>query len=143
MTQFQQNEYSLRHYSGLSELHVATYRKIHCLFNYVFRVWQQKTLFLILIFMFSCTVQFQIQKVAMRVNKLTILFKLLFYFTILLYIFLFNIGYLKKLSFQLGNTSHQTEKVMAPHSSTLAWKIPWTEEPGRLQSMGSLRVRHD
>ena len=32
---------------------------------------------------------------------------------------------------------------MAPHSSTLAWKIPWTEEPGRLQSMGSQRVRHD
>ena len=32
---------------------------------------------------------------------------------------------------------------MAPHSSTLAWKIPGTEEPGRLQSMGSLRVGHD
>ena len=32
---------------------------------------------------------------------------------------------------------------MAPHSSTLAWKIPWTEEPGRLQSMGSLRVGRD
>jgi len=32
---------------------------------------------------------------------------------------------------------------MAPHSSTLAWKIPWTEKPGRLQSMGSLRVRYD
>ena len=32
---------------------------------------------------------------------------------------------------------------MAPHSSTLAWKIPWAEEPGGLQSMGSLRVRHD
>ena len=32
---------------------------------------------------------------------------------------------------------------MATHSSTLAWKIPWTEEPGRLQSMGSWRVRHD
>ena len=32
---------------------------------------------------------------------------------------------------------------MANHSSTLAWKIPWTEEPGRLQSMGSLRVGHD
>jgi len=32
------------------------------------------------------------------------------------------------------------EKAMAPHSSTLAWKIPWMEEPGRLQSMGSLRV---
>ena len=35
------------------------------------------------------------------------------------------------------------EKAMAPHSSTLAWKIPWTEEPGRLQSMGSRRVGHD
>ena len=32
---------------------------------------------------------------------------------------------------------------MAPHSSTLAWKIPWTEEPGRVQSMGSQRVRQD
>ena len=32
---------------------------------------------------------------------------------------------------------------MAPHSSTLTWKIPWTEEPGRLQSMGSRRVGHD
>ena len=32
---------------------------------------------------------------------------------------------------------------MAPHSSTLAWKIPWMEKPGRLQPMGSLRVRHD
>ena len=32
---------------------------------------------------------------------------------------------------------------MAPHSSSLAWKIPWPEEPGRLQSMGSLRVGHD
>ena len=32
---------------------------------------------------------------------------------------------------------------MAPHSRTLAWKIPWTEEPGGLQSMGSLKVRHD
>ena len=37
----------------------------------------------------------------------------------------------------------EQEKAMAPHSSTLAWRIPWTEEPGRLQSMGSLRVRHD
>ena len=35
-----------------------------------------------------------------------------------------------------------TEKAVAPHSSTLAWKIPWTEEPGRLQFMGSLRVGH-
>ena len=39
--------------------------------------------------------------------------------------------------------SISSEKAMAPHSSTLAWKIPWMEEPGRLQSMGSLRVGHD
>ena len=45
----------------------------------------------------------------------------------------------------LENSGPQTlkEKAMAPHSSTLAWKIPWTEEPGGLQSMGSLRVGHD
>ena len=35
------------------------------------------------------------------------------------------------------------EKEMATHSSTLAWRIPWTEEPGKLQSMGSQRVGHD
>ena len=39
--------------------------------------------------------------------------------------------------------THILETAMAPHSSTLAWKIPWMEEPGRLQSMESLRVRHD
>ena len=37
----------------------------------------------------------------------------------------------------------ESEKAMAPHSSTLAWKIPWTEEPRRLKPMGSLRVRYD
>ena len=37
----------------------------------------------------------------------------------------------------------RVEKAMATHSSALAWKIPWTEEPGRLQSMGSQRVGHD
>ena len=37
---------------------------------------------------------------------------------------------------------HRVEKAMAHHSSTLAWKIPWTEEPGRLQTMGSRRVGH-
>ena len=36
-----------------------------------------------------------------------------------------------------------SEKAMAPHSSTLAWKIPWTEGPGGLQSMRSLGIRHD
>ena len=40
----------------------------------------------------------------------------------------------------IGNSM---EKAMAPHSSTLAWKIPWMKEPGRLQSMGLLRVGHD
>ena len=39
--------------------------------------------------------------------------------------------------------SGHPEKSMASHSSTLAWKIPWMEEPGRLQSMGSLRVGYD
>ena len=50
----------------------------------------------------------------------------------------------------LGNTGYllmkelrSSEKAMASHSSTLAWKIPWTEEPGRLQCMGSLGVGHD
>ena len=38
---------------------------------------------------------------------------------------------------------HALEEEMATHSSILAWKIPWTEEPGRLQSMGSLRVGND
>ena len=42
--------------------------------------------------------------------------------------------------YRLLNT---TDKAVAPHSSTLAWKIPWMEEPGGLQSMGSLRVGHD
>ena len=45
-----------------------------------------------------------------------------------------------RMSASLGG---KTEKAMAPHSSTLAWKIPWTEEPGGLQSMGSRRVGHD
>ena len=43
----------------------------------------------------------------------------------------------------LGITALVPEKAMAPYSSTLAWNIPWTEEPGRLQSMGLLRVGYD
>ena len=56
-----------------------------------------------------------------------------------------NSGFLGvELSFCIFRLLRQaSEKAMAPHSSTLAWKIPWMEEPGRLQSMGSLRVRHD
>ena len=41
------------------------------------------------------------------------------------------------------NLMISSEKAMATHSSTLAWKIAWAEEPGRLQSMGSLRVGHN
>ena len=40
----------------------------------------------------------------------------------------------------LGRKWQKMEKEMATHSSTLAWKIPWTEKPGRLQSMGSQRI---
>ena len=43
----------------------------------------------------------------------------------------------------INDLSYTAEKAMAPHSSTLAWKIPWMEESGRLWSMGSLRVGHD
>ena len=41
------------------------------------------------------------------------------------------------------NYQAEAKKAMAPHSSILAWKIPWMEEPGRLQSMGSLGVGHN
>ena len=53
-------------------------------------------------------------------------------------------GHGKRDWFQIGKRVRQgcMEKAMAPHSSTLAWKIPWTEEPGRLQSMGSQSVGH-
>ena len=44
---------------------------------------------------------------------------------------------------KLTKVEHLTEKAMATRSSTLAWKIPWGEEPGGLQSMGSRRVGHD
>ena len=50
----------------------------------------------------------------------------------------------KKRSSQIRrDLGDRSEKAMAPHSSILALKIPWVEEPGRLQSMGSLRVGHD
>ena len=48
------------------------------------------------------------------------------------------------LEIQVPSLGHEDplEKEMASHSSTIAWKIPWTEEPGRLQSVGSQRVGH-
>ena len=53
--------------------------------------------------------------------------------------FLFRLSFFSQISWVY---SVRSEKAMAPHSSTLAWKIPWMEEPGRLPSMGSLRVGH-
>ena len=47
------------------------------------------------------------------------------------------------MSLNLKSLSMVLEKAMAPHSSTLAWKIPWKEESGRLRSVGSLRVGYD
>ena len=58
-------------------------------------------------------------------------------FGLVLQLFVLLLDYVLKTLFK------QTSKTMAPHSSTVAWKIPWTEEPGGLQSMGSLRVWHD
>ena len=50
-------------------------------------------------------------------------------------------AYLKKQ--EKSQINNLTKKAMAPHSSTLAWRIPWMEKPGRLQSMGSHGVGHD
>ena len=49
----------------------------------------------------------------------------------------------KEISCVISTWGSSAEKAMAPHSSTLVWKIPWMEKPGRLQSMGSRRVGHD
>ena len=49
----------------------------------------------------------------------------------------------QKVQFQSLGREDPLEKGMETHSSTLAWRIPWTEEPGGLQSMGSQRVGHD
>ena len=68
-----------------------------------------------------------------------------FYFPVEKDPMIFNKKFLRKnkILIKVLLTQQLWEKVMAPHSSTLAWKIPWTEEPGRLQSMGLLKVRHD
>ena len=50
---------------------------------------------------------------------------------------------MREIRVQSLGREYPLEKEMAIHSSTIAWKIPWTEEPGRLQSMGSQRVGHD
>ena len=53
------------------------------------------------------------------------------------------VGKVMSLLFNMLSSEVCPEKAMATHSSTLAWKIPWMEEPGRLQSMGLLGVGHD
>ena len=66
-------------------------------------------------------------------------------YNLILLIAVFNNEFAKFLSliYFLLRYSCFKENAMATHSSTLAWKIPWTEEPGRLQSMGSRRVGLD
>ena len=70
-----------------------------------------------------------------RVNSLfIILFVTVRYLVVIMY---------NWFTYLVNSRVHLREKAMAPHSCTLAWKIPWVEEPVRLQSMGSLRVGHD
>ena len=76
------------------------------------------------------------------------MFHCMFWLFLILWIFIWILGWtchiLQRSQLWFGrNCIDSPEKTMAPHSSTLAWKIPWTEEPGGLQSMGSLRVRHN
>ena len=59
------------------------------------------------------------------------------------YAFIHYQSFLPKIEIFVYSCGPLLEKAKAPHSSTLAWKIPWTEEPGGLQSMGSLRVGHN
>ena len=54
-----------------------------------------------------------------------------------------NLSVMRETWVQSLGSEDPLEKEIAPHSSTLAWKIPWMEEPGRLQSMALLRVGHD
>ena len=54
-----------------------------------------------------------------------------------------NLPAMQEMQGQSLGGEHLLEKGMATHSSILAWGIPWTEEPGRLQTMGSQRVGHD
>ena len=64
----------------------------------------------------------------------------------MIYILISNFGVHETMLLTIGTVllhSRSLEKAMAPHSRTLAWKIPWTEEPGRLQSMGSQTIRHN
>ena len=71
------------------------------------------------------------------------LFSFRFFNSLLALIVILNFLDIWYISLYLHKSNKSQDKAMAPHSSTLAGKIPWTEEPGGLPSMGSLRVRHD
>ena len=77
--------------------------------------------------------------------KLLFIFAMFYQSKQMLLMYLNVTEFFSTIALQLFNNFYTTlaEKAMAPHSSTLAWKIPWTEKPGRLQSMGSLRVGHE
>ena len=104
-----------------------------CLFSFISLVfirnsiWCEFPSFLKDSFNFSCCVNLLVMKsfsLCMSINVIIqLIFQVFFFF--------------------LAGSKHRLEKAMAPHSSTLAWKIPWMEEPGGLQSMGSHRIRHD
>ena len=73
-------------------------------------------------------------------------FNVLFLSLALIYFEVIGMNGLREVSdsvFIASSTQLSLEKAMAPHSSTLAWKNPWMEEPGGLQSMGLGRIRHD
>ena len=69
-----------------------------------------------------------------QTNKKTVCYDI---FLNIIFLFLFDLPFFD------GSLQPGSEKAMAPHSSTLAWKIPWMKEPGRLQSMGLLRIGYD
>ena len=60
-----------------------------------------------------------------------------------IYVCIYNMYYIYMYVYIIYMYIYILEKAMAPHSSTLAWKIPWAEEPGGLQPMGSRKVGHD
>ena len=98
-------------------------------------VWQKST-------QYCKAITFQL-----KINKIEKIFSIenISSFSVHLFVFSFRSLYLflAFLGFFLLHAIIISEKAVAPHSSTLAWKIPWVAEPGGLQSMGSLRVGHD
>ena len=114
-----------------------SWKLIYCVIPYIYVV---KSLSRVQLFVTPWTVAHQ------AFQSFTIswsLLKLMSIESMMLYIYLIVLKW-QIIEIQIsGSLRVKAEKAMAPHFSTLAWKIPWTEEPGRLQSMGSQRVGHD